>query len=402
MANTLLTIGMITREALRVLENSLTFARRVTREYESYFGIEGAKIGTSLNVRKPPKYLGRTGTALGVEDTTETFDTIVLNKQFGVDVSFTSAELALSLDDFSDRILKPAVVRVANEIDADGLALYSEVWNAVGTPGTVPSSLDTYLDAGVKLSDNAAPSDDNRSIVISPRMQAKIVDGLKSLFHQGEAIAKQYIRGKMGRAIGFDWFEDQNVATHQVGAYGGTPTVNGAGQTGSSIATSGWTANVTNLLRKGDVVTFAGVNAINPVSLQDIGVLQQFVVTANVNSNASGQATIPIAPAIVTSGNGKTVTASPANGAAVTVLGAANTVGRVGLAFHRDAITLATADLPLPRGVDMAGRAGDKQLGISIRMVRAYDVSTDKFPCRLDVLYGWKILRPEHVCRIHS
>lgn len=400
MANTLLTIGMITREALRVLENSLSFARRVNREYEQYYGLDGAKIGTVLNVRKPPKYLGRSGAALSVENVVESQVALTLDKQFGVDVQFTSAELALSIDDFSDRILKPAVTRVANQIDADGLALYYQAWNAVGTPGTVPSTLDVYLDAGVKLSDNAAPFDENRSVVITPRMQAKIVDGLKALFHQGEAIAKQYIRGRMGRAIGFDWFEDQNVATHTVGGWSTAGLVNGAGQTGSNLVTDGW-AGTNPILKKGDVITIAGVNAVNPITLQDIGVLQQFVVTAD-TSHTTGVATIPISPAIVTSGSGKTVTASPADNAAVTVLGAGGTVTRTGLAFHRDAVTLATADLPLPRGVDMAGRAGDKQLGVSIRMVRAYDVSSDNFPCRLDVLYGWAMLRPEHVCRIQS
>lgn len=402
MPNTLLTIGMITREALRVLENSLTFARRVNREYDEHFGIDGAKIGTTLNIRKPPRYLGRTGAALSTEDTVETQVPLVLDKQVGVDITFSSTELALSLDDFSDRILKPAIAVVANKIDADGLALYNEVYNAVGTPGTVPNSLLTYLQAGVKLSDNAAPLDDQRSVVIGPLMMATIVDALKGLFHQSQAIARQYIRGQMGTAVGFEWFEDQNIPTHTVGDYGGTPLSNGVNQTGSSIVTDGWTANKTGLLKKGDIITFANVRAVNPVSYADLGVLQQFVVTADVNSDATGNATIPISPAIVTSGSGKNVTGPVADNSAITVLGNANTVTRVGLAFHRDAIVLGTADLPLPRGVDMAARVSDKQLGISIRLVRAYDISSDKFPTRLDVLYGWKVVRPEHVCRIHS
>lgn len=402
MPNTLLTISMITREALRVLTNQLVFTKKVNREYSDKFAIEGAKIGSVVNVRKPPRYVGRTGAAISVEDATETQVPVALTKQYGVDISFTSQELTLSIDDFSRRFIKPAVARIANEIDFDGLQLYRTVANSVGTPGTVPNALLTYLDAGVALNNNATPMDGERSIVLNPRMEATIVDTLKGLFQSSTQIKQQYEKGQMGTAIGFDWYMDQNVAVHTVGPLGGTPLVNGAAQTGSNLVTDGWTAAAALRLRAGDVFTIAGVFGVNPQNRQTTGALQQFVVTANVSSDGAGNATIPIFPAIVTSGAFQTVTGSPADNAAITVIGAANTVTPQGLAFHKDAFTFVSADLQMPRGVDMAARVSDPQTGISIRMVRAYNISTDQFPCRLDVLYGWKELYPENACRIAS
>lgn len=402
MPNALLTIGMITRESLRVLENNLTFAKKVNRQYDDRFGVDGAKIGTVLNVRKPPQYLGRTGQALSIEDATETQVPVTLNTQFGVDIQFSSQDLALSIDDFRDRFIKPAIATVANRIDRDGLLLHQQVWNSVGTPGTTPNAILTYLLAGVKMDDDATPMDGLRCVVITPLMQATIVDALKGLFQQAAEIAEQYRKGMMGTAAGFEWYMDQNVSTHTVGSLLGTPLVNGASQTGSSIVTDGWTVSSSGVLLKGDVIQFASVNHVNPQSRQDNSVLQDFVVTANVDSDGSGDATVPVQPDLTTSGAFQTVTGSPANNAVITINGAANTVTPQGLAFHRDAFTLASADLPLPRGVDMAAQVSDKQLGLSIRMVRAYDINQDQFPCRLDILYGWAALRPELACRINA
>jgi hypothetical protein len=400
MSNTLLTIGMITREALRVLTNNLGFTAGVSREYDDKFGVEGAKIGTTVNVRKPPRYVGRTGTALSVEDATETQVPVTLSTQRGVDIQFTSADLALSIDDFSARFIKPAIANIANNIDLDGLKLYQTVANTVGTPGTTPNAALTYLSAGQYLDENATPRDDERSLVITPLMQATIVDALKGLFQNSTEIGKQYKRGQMGQGLGFNWAMDQNCYSHTVGALGGTPLVNGASQTGASLVTDGWTAAVAVRLKKGDVFTIANVFAVNPQSKQQLARLQQFVVTADSSSDGSGNMTIPIYPSIVTSGGFQTVSGAPADNAALTILGAANTVTPQALAYHKDAFTLASADLPLPRGVDMAARVSDKQTGLSIRMVRAYNISTDAFPCRLDILYGWAALYPELACRI--
>lgn len=402
-ANTLLTIAMITREALRVLENNLTFTKQVNRQFDDKFGVDGAKIGTVVNVRKPPRYLPRVGQALDLQDATETQVPVSLDQQIGVDLAFSSQDLALSIDDFSERFIAPAIAAVANKIDQDGMGLYNTIYQSVGTPGTVPNALFTYLSAGVALDNSAAPMDGQRSIVINPLMQATIVDALKGLFQQSTAIAEQYAKGEMGVAIGFDWFMDQNTSAHTVGPQGGTPRVAGGNQTGSSLLTDGWTAAAAARLNKGDVFTIEGVYMVNPQSRQSTATLQQFVVTEDVSSDGTGAATIPISPAIVPAAQQfATVTGAPADDALITVIGAAGTVSPQGLAFHRDAFTLVTADLPLPRGVDMAARVSDKQLGMSIRMVRAYDINLDRFPCRLDILYGWSTLRPELACRIQS
>lgn len=402
MANSLLTISMITKEAVRVLENNLTFTKGVTRKYDEKYAVEGAKIGDTLNIRKPARYVGRTGTTLAVEDHTETSVPLQLDTQFGVDLAFTSKELTLSIDEFSDRIIKPAMATIANKIDRDGLGLYNTVANAVGTPGTVPSTLKTYLLAGAAMDSEATPRDNQRSLVIDPYAQVEIVDALKGIFQSSSEIKSQYETGNMGLAAGFKWSMDQNVVAHTVGPLGGTPLVNGASQTGSSLLTKGWTAAAAARLKKGDVFTIAGVFAVNPQSRQSTGQLSQFVVTADVSSNASGQATIPIFPAITTSGAFQTVTASPADNAAITVLGAANVVSPAHLAYHKDAFVFACADLQIPKGVDMAARVSDSQLGMSARMVRQYDINNDKFPCRFDILYGWKAIYPELACRIQG
>jgi len=363
--------------------------------------VDGAKIGTVVNVRKPPRYVTRTGQALDLQDATETQVPVTLDTQAGVDLAFTSQDLALSIDDFSSRFIEPAIAAVANRIDQTGLALYKSIYQSVGTAGTTPNTLLTYLLAGVKLNDSAAPLDGQRSLIVTPLMEATIVDALKGLFHQSTQIADQYMKGQMGRAAGFVWYMDQNVSTHTYGAGTGSPAIDGVPSEGAtSILTKNWTNAIATRLKHGDIFTIATVYGVNPQSRQSTGALQQFVALADVDSTAGGAATIPIAPALVTTGAGQTVTNMPLDSGLITVLGTSGQVTPQGIAMHKDAFTLVTADLPLPRGVDMAARVSDKQLGISIRMVRAYDINLDRFPCRLDILFGWSVLRPELACRI--
>ena len=412
MADTLLTISMITREALRVLENNLRFTKYVRRDFDDSFGRAGAKIGTVLNIRKPARYVGRTGQGLSIEDATETLVPLVLNTQRGVDIAFTSQDLALSIDDFSDRFIRPAIANVANNVDADGMKQYVNVFNEIGTPGTVPNALLTYLQAGQRLDEEATPRDDMRSLVISPAMQATIVDTLKGLFQESTEIARQYEEGTMGRSIGFKWSMDQNVQVNTIGALGGAPTVNAANQTGSSLVTNNWTAAAALRVLQGNVFTIGsgatGVYAVNPQSKQSTGALRDFVVTANGSSDSGGNMTLSISPSIIVSGPFQNVTGSsgpitgPAAGALLNFIGAASTASPQGLAFHKDAFALGVADLPLPGGVDMAARVADKQLGMSIRLVRAYDINTDRFPTRIDILYGWTTLYAELACRVAS
>lgn len=398
MANTLLTSTLITRESLVLLELSLGFTKNVNRNYDSKFGVEGAKIGYVVNVRKPVRYLGRTGQAAAVEAIQETTVPITLNKQFGVDLEVSSADLRLSIDDFSSRILGPAVSRIAHEVDRDGMKEYINIYNAVGTPATVPNVLTTYLAASPKLDDAGASRGDDRWMVISSLMEVTIVGALTTLFHESAQISRQYVRGRMGRAIGYEWVMDQNVQTHTVGAYAGTPLVNGASQTGASLITDGWSSGA-SALNKGDVFTVADVYSVRPHTRDSTGVLQQFVVTADI-SDTTGDMTIPISPSITVSGPYQTVSASPANNAAITVLGATGAVSPQGLAYCKDAFAVATADLPVPDGVDMGGLASDPQLGFSVRFIRDYNIQTDQLITRLDILYGWATLRPELAVRI--
>ena len=404
--NALLTITMITREALRVLRNNLTFTKRVSRLYDSKFGVEGAKIGTVLNVRKPPRYVVREGAALQPQDATETQVPVTLDTQAHVDITFSSTDLALSIDDFSNRFLKPAIAAIANRIDKKGLELYKTIANSVGTPGVTPADLDVYLSAGVKLDDESTPLDGQRSVVVTPQMQATLVNALKGLFQQSSAIASQYMKGQMGTAAGFDFYMDQNVAMHTVGPLGGTPLANGAQDNTSSLVTNGWTSSAANRLKRGDVITIANVNAVNPQSRESTGALRQFVVLADADSDGSGNLTASIYPAIVSSGANQTVDAAVVSGAAILTFGQVsstqNDQSRTGLAFHPDAFTLVTADLPLPKSVDMAARVADEDLGISIRAIRDYSIDSDTWPCRLDVLFGWATLRPELACRIQG
>ncbi len=400
MANTNLTIDMITKESLRILENDLTFAKGVNRQFDDSFGVSGAKIGDTLRIRKPARYTVRTGATLSTQDHTETSVPLQLDTQAGVDISFTSKELALSIDEFADRILKPALASIANKIDYDGLALYKDVYNTVGTPATVPTVISTFLNGKVKMADDAAPMDDMISAVIGAQVEANLVDALKGLMNAPKSIADQYLTGKIGKVGGMKFSMDQNVNTHTVGPLGGTPLVNGASQTGASLVTDGWTAAAASRLKKGDIFTIANVFHVNPQTRQSTGVLQQFVVTADVSSDGSGNLTAAISPSIVTSGAFQTVNASPADNAALTILGAAAAVSPQHIIYHRDAFVLGCADLPLPGGVDMAARASSSKLGMSVRMVRAYDINNDAFPCRFDVLYGWKTIYPQLACRV--
>ncbi len=400
MANQILTISMITREALRVLVNNLSFTKGVNRQYDDQFAVKGAKIGSTLNIRKPARYIGRSGPTISIESQTETYVPLTLSTQRGVDVQFTSADLHLSMDDFSDRYLKPAMANVANYIDYDGLQLASGVWNQTGTAGTPPSALLTYLNANKILADNAAPQDDLRSAIINPAAEAAIVNALTTVFNPTKTISEQYEMGKMGRAIGLKWSMDQNVGMHTNGTFSGTPLVRGGSQSGSSLITDGWGASLTDLLNVGDVFTIDGVYAVNPQSRQSTGALQQFVVTTQAVSDGSGISTIAIAPAITASGQFQNVTAVPADNAPITVYGASGLVYATNLVHHRDAFVMASADLPLPKGVDMAARVADPESGLSVRMIRDYDVVNDLFVTRLDVLYGWALLYPQLACRV--
>lgn len=402
MSNTILTPSVIAKEALMAFKNKLGFTKGINRQYSDEFAKKGAKIGSSVTIRKPWRPTVSSGAALSVQDVKEESTSLTLSNQKHVDFTFSSVELTLSVDMFRERYLEPAMIALANQVDLDGLQLAAQnVYNAVGTPGTTPNTALLYLQAQQKLNEMACPQDDKRSIYINPAAQAVIVDTLKGLFQSSEKIAEQYESGVMGIGLGAKWSMAQNIYRSTVGAQGGTPLVDGASQTGTSLVTKGWSNSVTGVLKKGDVFTIAGVYAVNPVTKQSTGALQQFLVTADANSGAStGPATLSISPAITISGTLQTVTASPADGAAITVVGASGAGAVNNILCHEMAFTLGTADLEMPNGVDFSSVATDAESGLSLRIVRAYDISNDLFPCRIDILYGLAALRPEWACRI--
>lgn len=398
-ANTLLTSDTITKEAMRLLVNNLVFAKSVNRTYDSKFKTTGAASanGDTIRVRKPPRYLGRSGMAMVPEAITETYVNVTLTHEWGVDLEVSDWDLALSLDNFSEKCLKPAASRIATYIDQKCMekAALSAV-SAVGTPGTIPTALLTYGLAGSKLDDNAAPQDDMRFMTISSRMQTYIVDAAKGLFQASQEIAMQYKKGQMGNFGGFKWQMDQNVYTHTTGAQGGTPLVNGVPANGAtSLVTDAWTSAVATRLKQGDRITIAGVNHINPANYMSTGELQNFLVTADADSDGSGNLTVVLSPSMTVGGSGATIDALPANNAAITVFGAASTQTPIGIASHRDAIALAFADLVVPKGKDMAGRMSDEQLGLSIRFIRDFETRTGQFLTRLDVIFGVADLRAD-------
>jgi hypothetical protein len=413
--NTLLTISQITQESLMVLENELTFTSEVSREYDDQFAVTGAKIGSTVNVRRPPRFIGTTGPALNVEDFNETSIPVVLTTQFHVDTQFTTQDLALSIDRFSDRVLKPALAAIANKVDRDGLVMAkNSTGNIVGTPGTTPNTLLTYLTAGAFMDAEGTPRDGRRCVVIEPFTSATIVDALKGLFVPQEQIGQQYRKGLMGRdSAGVNWKLDQNVVSQTIGTASGatTVTVNGAGQ---GLAT-GWAStsvisinnSANNLtINQGDTVTFAGAFGVNPQNRQSYGKLRSFVVQSTVTQTGAGNFNITVSPAVIFGGQFQNVTASPTASGAVVLLGSVQTgatnavVSPQNLMFHRNAYTMAMADLELPEGVHFAGRASDKEVGLSIRVVRQYTINNDSIPTRLDVLYGWAPLYGELACRI--
>jgi hypothetical protein len=410
MSNNLLTISKITNEALMVLENELTFTSEVNREYDDQFAVVGAKIGNTLNVRRPGRFIGTTGPALNVEDFNETSVPVTLSTQFHVDTQFTTQDLALSLDMFSDRVLKPAIAAIANKIDYDGATMAkNSTANIVGTAGTPPTGLITYLTGQAYLDSEGAPRDGRRSCIIEPFTSATIVDSLKGLFNPQNQVSTQYQKGLMGRdSGGMNWKMDQNIVSQTFGNYTGTMSTNTSTFTGS-LAT-GWASTSTITiassasltLNQGDVIQIAGVYAVNPQNraAYGSGKLRNFVVTAT-TTVATGGTSVTVSPAIITGGQFQNVVVTSTSASAVvTPFANSGEVSPQNIIMHRNAFTLATADLELPDGVHFAGRASDKELGLSIRVVRQYTINNDSIPTRLDVLYGWAPLYPELACRV--
>ena len=395
MANNLLTISMITREAIEIFVNSNAFIKNVDRQFDDEFGRAGAKIGNQLKIRLPNDFVVASGPALSVQDTQEQSTVLTMSTQQHVDVSFTQADLLLSLDDFAERILLPMMNVLAGSVASTVMG------NSEGGIAGIVANLDaggniqnpnqgTYLQARARLNDNSAPMP-ARKIINDPWTEARVVSSLAGLLNPGTAISEQYYEGVMYRALGFTWYMDHTVIKHTAGSFT-AGTVNGAGQTGPNLVTNA----ITGTLNVGDIVTIAGVNAVNFVTKATTGMLRQFVVT----SNALGGATaLALFPSIIPPGGGgvavqyQTVTASPANGAAISLFTLPSVTFRKNFAYAPQMVTFCTGDLPLPDGVEEKAR--HRYDNVSMRSITQYIIGTDQSATRLDVLFGVLFVRPQ-------
>lgn len=401
MPNTLITPSVIANEALMQLENNLVMGKLVHREYKKEF----VKVGESVSVRKPVKFSVSTGATRVNQDVEEASTSITVDQRKHVSWKFATQDLTMKVEDYSERYIKPAMISLANDVDSALTRLYQGVFANVGTAGTPPSTFLNFGAAAQRMDEMAVPTEERR-MVLSPAAALNAADMLKGLYNP--ELVKGAVRGRsIGPLAGFDTYMDQNIKRHVKGAgWGGSPVVNGGSQSvtyaaaGHSYGSTSQTLNITGnttatVIKKGDVFTIAGVYSVNPVSKDVTSVLQEFTVQADVTTTVTtGAAALVISPAIITSGPFQTVDAAPANSAAITVK-ADHTAN---LCFHRNAFALVTCPLEEPDGAAWAKRQSAN--GLSVRVVKDYDIASDDEIIRIDILYGVKALYPELACRL--
>lgn len=417
MANNIITPAWITNTTLKYLFNNSAFLGNVNTSYNDEFAKSGAKVSTTINVRRPVRAQVRSGATAVLQDVNETQVPITVEPEFGIDWAFTDFDNTLSVDKFEERYCAPFGAQLAAELDLRiGQRFYRSVSNIIGTPGTAPATAAAALAAGVILDNNACPRDGkNRTFALNPAANAAMVGGLSGFFNDQSKVSAQYKKGMMGvDTLGMDFQMSQNLPSHTVGPLGGTPLVNGASQglinagatdnpyaATTSLVTNGWTAAAALRLNVGDVFNIAGVNAVNPVTKQDVGALQNFVVTTAASSDGAGNATIVISPAIIAGGSYQNVTARPAAGAAIVVkTGTANTSYGQNILYHPDAMALVTVPMDVPGGMDMAHSASYE--GVNLRFVRGFDITNNRRISRFDILAGYGVVRPEWAVRVTS
>lgn len=409
MANTLITPSLIAKEALMQLENNLVMGNRVHREYRKEFS--GGQ-GDTVSIRKPVKFYTADGATRVNQDVEEKTTSITVDQRKHVSWKFSTQDLTLSVEEYSERYIKPAMITLANTVDKSLHGLYTSVWNSVGTPGTTPSNYAAVAAAAQRMNEMAVPSD-RRCMIANDAAAFAIAGNQITLEAVGDVKKNAYEEAAVGRLAKFDMYGTQNVANHSVGAHGGTPLVNGgsqnvtyaaaSGANTQSLVTDGWTAS-TAVLKAGDVFTIAGVYAVNPVPGEGTSgktvmpYLQQFTVVSDASSDGSGNATLTISPAIITTGAHQTVSAAPADNAAITVLGTASTAYPQNLGFQKNAFALVTVPLEMPDGASFKAR--ESHNGLSVRVVKDYDIDSDEDVIRLDILYGRKAIYPDLACRL--
>lgn len=399
MANTVLTSTQVTRKALMILHQKLNFVGSINRSYDDSFANTGAKIGDTLKIRQPNQYTVRTGAIIAAQDTVETTLDLKIQTQKGVDVNFTSNDLTLNLDDFSDRILDPAMSVLAANIESDAMSMYKDIYQSVWNG----ASADTYaktLDARVLLQRSLTPPD-ARTANLNPLDMADLIKDTKTLFQDQKQISQAFKEGYLGRAAGLDFMENTMWPAHTRGAANASYTTSTLVATlpvSSTAVSSISVITGTGTWVVGDVFTIGNCFSVHPETKVSTGILQQFVCTT---ANAGGSVTLAFSPSIVLDGAKQNVTIPTTSAtAAVLPLGTASTAVGTSLLYHKNAFTFATADLVMPRGLHFAAR--EVLDGISMRIAQQFDIINDKFPCRIDVLYGFKTIRPQLAVRQHN
>lgn len=409
MANALINPTVIAKRALMQLKNDLVFAKNSYREYKREF----VKIGNSVNIRRPVKFYTADGATRVNQDVEEANTSIVVDKRKHVSWKFSTQDLTLTIEEYSERYIEPATLTLAQTIDMAGAALYKNVWNFVGTPGTTPANYAALAAARQRQTEMAVPTTSRSAFMNSAAFSA--ISGSLTTLNMPSMAMEAWKSGEIGNVAGYKTLETVNIATHTVGPLGGTPLVNGGAQNvtyanskttySQSLVTDGWTAAAAARLKAGDVFTIANVFAVNPVPGEGttgknvMPYLQQFVVNADVSSDGSGNATLSISPPIITSGPYQTVSAAPADNAPITVVtGTANTGYPQNLVAHKNAFALVTVPLEMPDGVSW--KAQENADGISVRVVKQYDIDTDDDVVRLDVMFGWKAIYPDLAARV--
>ena len=407
--NNLLTDDVIAKESLRLLKNNLVAASCVYRQYEKTFG----KVGDTIRLELPYRTKVADGRTLQKQPMVDQTIPFKIEYQHHFALEYTVKDKTLSIEKFSERYLKSGMIALANKVDRNILNTLKKAFHSSGTPGTRPGAYIDYANAAAKQTTVGVPDDGMRHAILDPFTCASLSDEVTRLFK--EAMVEQaYKKNYKGEVANYQTYESQNLPKHTVGDYGGTPLIAGTITNGSSITTDGWTASKTGLLKEGDVFTIDGVFSVNPQSYETTGLLQEFVVTSDVDSDGSGNATIQFSPALndgnatITNADGQTVstgayqnvTALPADNAPITVRGSANTTYEQNYLFHRDAIALAVIDLELPQSATVKSRASDPESGLSLSLTQAYDINEQAEITRIDVVYGTDLIYPELALRL--
>ena len=413
MANVLINPSIIAQEALFQLENNTILGDRVYRKYKKEF----VKIGDTVTIRRPVKFVTTTGATRSTQDVHEPTTSITIDQRKHVSWLFSSQDLTLTIEEYSERYIKPAMIQLANAIDVS-LATEgaTKFFNGVGTPGTDPATFATMTAPAKRMDNLSVPDDGNRQLVLNPNGRWSLAAGLGGTGSSGvfnaEIVGDMVRSGYLGNLAQFYIYGDQNIQQHTVGAFSGTILVNGVPSTGvntaggdtvtTTVLFDGAGSNTAGFFLLGDIVSFASVFSVNPVSFQTTGELAQFVVTADVTT-ASAAGTLLLKPAMndgtVSSFAGfQNVTALPADNAAITVFGTISQTFAQNLAFHKNALALVTVPLELPDSAVWKARADWR--GYSIRVIKDYDIDNDEEIIRLDILYGVKDIYPELGVRV--